>query len=112
MSQPLNVGPAAGDPPPHVVEPALQLARVRAARDAWLAEATAVLRADRRVAGTVVVGSLAAGGSDAFSDVDLIVVLDPPIPPVLLADPFAGLGLLSFWGQGQGGASPLVARNP
>ncbi|MEV4709584.1 methyltransferase, FxLD system [Actinoplanes sp. NPDC049316] len=52
-----------------------------------------MLSADPRAAGTVVVGSLAFGGGDAFSDVDLIVVVDPPIPVVLLADPFAGLGL-------------------
>ncbi|GIF01139.1 nucleotidyltransferase domain-containing protein [Paractinoplanes rishiriensis] len=64
-----------------------------AARDSWLAEATAVLRADRRVRGTVLVGSLGRGEADAFSDVDLIVAVTVPIPQDLLADPFTGLEL-------------------
>jgi hypothetical protein len=70
-----------------------QLAAVVAARDAWVAEATAMLQADREVVGVILVGSLARGDGDAWSDVDLIVALDSPISRTLLADPFAGLGL-------------------
>jgi protein-L-isoaspartate(D-aspartate) O-methyltransferase len=74
-------------------DPAWVLTAVVAARDAWVAEATAVLHADPRVAGAVLVGSLARGDCDAFSDVDLIVAVDSPIPQMLLIDPFAALGL-------------------
>lgn len=88
---------APAEPTPHQpgnsVGLAWRLAEVTEAREAWLAETTRALRADRRVAGSVLVGSLAAGSGDPFSDVDLIVALDPPIPPSLLADPFGGLGL-------------------
>ncbi|MEU4244229.1 methyltransferase, FxLD system [Actinoplanes sp. NPDC026619] len=79
--------------PPDIPEPGEAFAEVVAARNEWLAGATAALGAARRVHGVVLVGSLAHGDDDAFSDVDLIVAVEAPIPPMLLVDLFAGLGL-------------------
>ncbi len=53
----------------------------------------AVLHADARVVGAVLVGSLACGDADAFSDVNAIVVLDAPASQLLVIDPFVGLRL-------------------
>lgn len=69
------------------------LASVEQARGRWLAEATSVLRPRPVVAGVWLVGSLGRGDGDGYSDIDLIVAVDSPIPAVLLADPVGGLHL-------------------
>lgn len=69
------------------------LAGVEQARGRWLTEATSRLQARPVVAGVWLVGSLGRGDGDGYSDIDLIVAVDPPIPAVLLADPVGGLHL-------------------
>ena len=70
-----------------------QLAAITGARGAWLTGAVGGLRRLSFVAGAFLVGSLAAGVADAFSDIDLIVVVDDTTPAAVFADPVAGLGL-------------------
>jgi hypothetical protein len=60
------------------------LAARRAERDALLARAVAGLRADPRVAGAWLLGSLGRGDGDALSDIDLcVVVRDADVAAVL-----------------------------
>jgi hypothetical protein len=79
--------------PPHRPSAANILAAVEQARGRWLTEATSRLQAHAVVAGVWLVGSLGRGDGDGYSDIDLIVAVDPPIPAVLLADPVGGLHL-------------------
>jgi hypothetical protein len=45
------------------------------------------------VAGAWLVGSLGRGEGDCYSDIDLVVAIDPTTPPSVLADPVAALHL-------------------
>jgi hypothetical protein len=81
---------ATTDRPPSAAD---VLAGVEQARGRWLTEATSVLQADPVVAGVWLVGSLGRGDGDGYSDIDLIVAVDPPIPAAVLADPVGGLNL-------------------
>lgn len=50
----------------------------------FLEHAVAVLRQDARIVGVAVAGSLAGGGADEFSDVDLVIAVEPEwFDPVL-----------------------------
>jgi len=69
------------------------VAGVVEARGRWLAEARSVLRAYPFVAGVWLVGSLGRDDGDGYSDVDLVVAVDPPVHAGLLADPVGGLQL-------------------
>jgi len=69
------------------------LAGVEQARGRWLTDATSRLQADPVVAGVWLVGSLGRGDGDGYSDIDLIVAVDPLIPAAMLADPVGGLHL-------------------
>lgn len=69
------------------------LAAVADVRSSWLAAATSVLAANPLVASVWLVGSLGRNEGDGFSDVDLIVAVDQPVPDSFQTSPFAGLGL-------------------
>lgn len=62
--------------------------QLAAVRGEWLDEALSSLRADPRVEGVALVGSLGRGEADDWSDVDLLVVVGAPAPP----GPFAPWG--------------------
>lgn len=66
---------------------------VSEARSGWINAAAASLRRCSFVTGAWLVGSLGSGSGDAFSDVDLIVAVDPGAPSSALAEPFAALDL-------------------
>ncbi|MCC8164685.1 MAG: nucleotidyltransferase domain-containing protein, partial [Planctomycetes bacterium] len=52
----------------------------------FLEQAVTVLGRDKRIAGIAVAGSLAEGGADEFSDVDLVVAVEPEAHPSVMAD--------------------------
>jgi hypothetical protein len=56
-------------------DPMQRLAEHAAARDAWLAATSRQLHEDERVAAVWLVGSLGQDGGDAWSDVDLVLVV-------------------------------------
>jgi hypothetical protein len=63
------------------------------ARTAWLAATKAILSEHAFVSGAWLVGSLGRGTADAYSDIDLIVAVDPDTPQQLFDTPFTVLGL-------------------
>ncbi|WP_213010207.1 hypothetical protein [Paractinoplanes toevensis] len=56
-------------------------------------EAVEVLSDNPLAAGVWLVGSLGRADGDGFSDVDLIVAIEGPVPAALRTHPFGGLGL-------------------
>ena len=70
------------------------LAAVVGARSGWLAATVTRLHHLPFVTGVWLVGSLGRLTSDAYSDIDLVVAVDPATsPPALLVDPVDGLQL-------------------
>lgn len=67
-----------------------ELARQRAA---WLTTAVAIVECLPFVAGAWLCGSLGRGTGDGFSDIDLVVAVDPRATPTVMADPYDGLYL-------------------
>ncbi len=80
----------------------------------FLVKAISILRRDERIAGIAVAGSLAEGGADAFSDVDLVVAVEPEFHGAVMnerRDIAAMLGRLvaSFTGEHVGEPRLLVS---
>jgi hypothetical protein len=86
-------GPGLDRQPEHAVA-ADALGALVAGRSAWLAATATRLHHLPFVTGAWLVGSLGRSTADAYSDIDLVVAVDPATsPPALLADPVAGLDL-------------------
>lgn len=77
-----------------------------ALRAALLARVVALLRADARFVAAWLIGSFGRGEEDAYSDLDLVVVVDTPHAEVLCARPWPSAGrttpermtLIQSWG--------------
>ena len=63
------------------------------ARSGWLATTVTRLRHTPFVTGVWLVGSLAQLSADAYSDIDLVIAVDPATPAAVFADPVTELEL-------------------